>query len=92
MVGKLLICLGQTLKPEAEDLMTDFYAVIGNPISHSKSPMIHHAFAELTRQDIQYERVMAPLDGFAETVGSLLVPVALQKVYCILFWLHSQPC
>ena len=72
MVGKLLIYRGQTLKPEAEDLMTDFYAVIGNPIAHSKSPIIHHAFAELTRQDIQYERVMAPLGGFAETLGSLI--------------------
>ncbi len=52
--------------------MTDFYAVIGNPIAHSKSPIIHHAFAELTRQDIQYERVLAPLDDFAGTVHSLI--------------------
>lgn len=52
--------------------MTDFYAVIGNPIGHSKSPVIHHAFAELTHQDIQYERVLAPLDDFAGTVHSLI--------------------
>lgn len=52
--------------------MTDFYAVIGNPIEHSKSPIIHHAFAELTHQDIQYERVLAPLDDFAGTVHSLI--------------------
>jgi len=52
--------------------MTDFYAVIGNPIEHSKSPLIHHAFAQLTHQDIQYERVLAPLDGFAETVHGLI--------------------
>ena len=52
--------------------MTDFYAVIGNPIAHSKSPIIHHAFAELTRQDIQYERLLAPLDDFAGTVHSLI--------------------
>lgn len=52
--------------------MTDFYAVIGNPIAHSKSPIIHHAFAELTRQDIQYERVLAPLDDFAGTVHALI--------------------
>lgn len=52
--------------------MTDFYAVIGNPIAHSKSPVIHHAFAELTHQDIQYERVLAPLDDFAGTVHSLI--------------------
>ena len=52
--------------------MTDFYAVIGNPIEHSKSPVIHHAFAELTHQDIQYERVLAPLDNFAGTVHTLI--------------------
>lgn len=52
--------------------MTDFYAVIGNPIAHSKSPIIHHAFAELTRQDIQYERVLAPIDDFAGTVHALI--------------------
>lgn len=52
--------------------MTDFYAVIGNPIAHSKSPVIHHAFAELTHQDIQYDRILAPLDGFAETLRGLI--------------------
>ena len=52
--------------------MTDFYAVIGNPIAHSKSPIIHHAFAELTHQDIQYERVLAPLDDFAATVHGMI--------------------
>ena len=52
--------------------MTDFYAVIGNPIEHSKSPVIHHAFAQLTHQDIQYERVLAPLDDFAHTVHGLI--------------------
>jgi len=52
--------------------MTDFYAVIGNPIEHSKSPVIHHAFAQLTHQDIQYERVLAPLEGFAQTVHGLI--------------------
>ena len=48
--------------------MTDRYAVIGNPIAHSKSPIIHAAFARRTRQDIAYERLLAPLDGFAPTV------------------------
>jgi shikimate dehydrogenase len=48
--------------------MTDKYAVIGNPISHSKSPEIHALFAEQTGQDISYERLLAPLDGFTQTV------------------------
>ena len=51
--------------------MTDRYAVIGNPISHSKSPQIHKMFAEQTGQDISYEAMLAPVDGFAETVERL---------------------
>jgi len=51
--------------------MTDRYAVIGNPISHSKSPLIHKLFAEQTGQDMSYETVEAPLDGFAATVQRL---------------------
>ncbi len=51
--------------------MTDRYAVIGNPVSHSKSPQIHKMFAEQTGQDISYEAILAPLDGFAETVEQL---------------------
>jgi len=47
--------------------MTDRYAVIGNPIAHSKSPEIQAAFARQTGQDMSYERLLAPLDGFAET-------------------------
>lgn len=48
--------------------MTDRYAVIGNPVEHSKSPQIHAAFARQTGQDIRYDRLLAPLDGFEATV------------------------
>ncbi|MFA6121457.1 MAG: shikimate dehydrogenase [Sideroxydans sp.] len=51
--------------------MTDKYAVIGNPISHSKSPFIHAMFAQQTNQDISYEAIEAPLDGFADTIARL---------------------
>jgi len=52
--------------------MTDKYAVIGNPIAHSKSPLIHEAFAKQTAQDMSYERVLAPLDGFSAIVQDLI--------------------
>jgi len=48
--------------------MVDRYAVIGNPVEHSKSPLIHAAFARLTGQDMTYERILAPIGGFGECV------------------------
>ena len=48
--------------------MTDQYAVIGNPVEHSLSPAIHAEFARVTGQDIAYVRMLAPLDGFRESV------------------------
>jgi shikimate dehydrogenase len=52
--------------------MTDKYAVIGNPVEHSKSPLIHQAFAKQTGQDISYERILEPLDGFETTIHELI--------------------
>jgi shikimate dehydrogenase len=48
----------------------DRYAVIGNPIAHSKSPAIHAAFATQTGQRMTYEALLAPLDGFREAVAA----------------------
>ena len=50
--------------------MIDRYAVVGNPVAHSKSPEIHAAFARQTGQDIDYSRLLAPTDGFRSTVES----------------------
>ena len=52
--------------------MTDRYAVIGNPVAHSKSPQIHAMFAEQTGQDMSYEKLLAPIDGFADTVETFM--------------------
>jgi shikimate dehydrogenase len=48
--------------------MTDRYAVIGNPISHSKSPLVHGGFARQSKQDMVYTTLEAPLEGFAAAV------------------------
>lgn len=50
--------------------MTDRYCIFGNPISHSKSPTIHTAFAEQTGQDMRYSAISPPIDGFADAVSA----------------------
>ena len=48
--------------------MSDRYAVIGNPVAHSKSPWLHAEFARACGQDLEYVRIEAPLDAFDATV------------------------
>lgn len=51
--------------------MTDRYVVIGNPIAHSKSPMIHADFAGQLGVDLQYSKLLSPIDGFEQTLRML---------------------
>jgi shikimate dehydrogenase len=50
----------------------DAYCVIGNPIAHSRSPEIHTAFAAAYGQAITYDRLLAPVDGFSDSVRAFV--------------------
>jgi shikimate dehydrogenase len=50
----------------------DKYAVIGNPIDHSRSPEIHAAFAQQTGDTIEYGRILGKLDDFEGDVRRFL--------------------
>ncbi len=50
--------------------MTRRFVVVGNPVEHSLSPRIHRMFAAQTGRDLQYDTLLAPLDGFVRTLHS----------------------
>ena len=52
--------------------MMDRYGVFGNPIEHSLSPIIHTQFAKQTGLNIQYDKILAPIDDFAHSAKSFI--------------------
>lgn len=52
--------------------MTDHYAVFGNPITQSKSPELHRAFAAQFGEDMTYEALEAPVLGFEDAVRAFM--------------------
>lgn len=53
-------------------MTNDLYCVMGHPVSHSRSPWIHARFAELTGQQLHYEKREIPLDHFAQSVQAFI--------------------
>jgi shikimate dehydrogenase len=60
-----------SLNSTARPALLDQYAVVGNPISHSKSPQIHHAFAKQTYQVLEYKAVELPINNFETKLRAL---------------------
>jgi shikimate dehydrogenase len=49
--------------------MTRQFAVVGNPIEHSRSPELHQAFAKTSGIDLHYSKRLAPLDGLTANIN-----------------------
>lgn len=49
------------------------FGVIGNPVSHSRSPTIHQMFSQQTGIALQYDSIEAPIDQFETSVTKFFI-------------------
>ena len=49
----------------------DNYGVVGNPVSHSKSPLVHKLFAEQTGQQLHYSTFFVEPDNLEKALAEL---------------------
>ena len=52
--------------------MSDLYGVVGNPIAHSKSPVIHQGFASQCQQDMTYQSFLLSETHFESEIRQLM--------------------
>jgi len=78
--------------------MTDRYAVVGNPIAHSKSPLIHSTFARQSGQDMEYGAIEpgpaafnSAVDTFRQAGGRGINITAPFKLAAFAYATHRQP-
>ena len=67
----------------------DKYVVIGNPVAHSRSPLIHARFASQTGASLEYSRLLAPLDDFAGAASSFFASGGLGANVTVPFKEHA---
>ncbi len=62
----------EPLMEEEPPMLARHYAVLGDPISHSRSPAIHALFAEQTGEDLDYQAVRVPAEQLAAEIERLM--------------------